>query len=80
MNKNKKEISHVKFSPDGRLLAVGDHLGFIYVFEWKGEKGVMTKKKHTKPIKHGSAILHFDFSKDSNSLHSTCRSYELLFW
>ena len=76
MNDKKKEISQVKFSPDGRLLAVGDHLGFIYVYIWNGGQ---IKKKHSK-IKHNSYIKHLDFSKDSNTIHSTCGAYELLFW
>jgi len=76
VNNQKKEISHVKFSPDGRLLAVGDHLGFIYVYEWNNGK---IKLKHKK-IKHNSYIKHFDFSRDSNTIHSTCGAYELLFW
>lgn len=31
-------------------------------------------------IKHHSTIRGFDFSRDSNIIHSTCSSYELLFW
>ena len=28
----KKEISHIKFSPDGVILAIGAHDGRIYLF------------------------------------------------
>ena len=31
---SKKEISHIKFSPDGSTLAVGAHDGHIYIFSW----------------------------------------------
>jgi hypothetical protein len=30
--------------------------------------------------KHSATISHLDFSRDGNSLHSTCNAYELLFW
>jgi len=56
-------------------MAVGAHDQTIYLysvpsFELKG-----------KPLKkHSSYITHLDFSKDGQSLHSTCGAYELLFW
>jgi WD40 repeat protein len=37
-------------------------------------------KLRTNKIKHPSTVKHFDFSRDSNVIHSTCSSYNLLFW
>ena len=74
----KKEISHIKFSPDGAILAIGAHDCRIYLFEWS--EGDPPKPKKGKKIKHNSYIKHFDFSRDGNWLHSTCGAYELLFW
>ena len=30
----KKEISHIKFSPDGSVLAIGAHDCRIYLYDW----------------------------------------------
>ena len=73
---SKKEISHIKFSPDKAILAIGAHDGRIWIFRWnEGHIKLMSKS-----IKHNSYIKHFDFSRDGNQLHSTCGAYELLFW
>lgn len=72
------EISVVKLSPDETVLAVGDRKGKITLFNWNQGAGKM-KIKNDK-IKHSSAIKNLDFSRDSNIIHSTCTSYELLFW
>ncbi|XP_051912459.1 echinoderm microtubule-associated protein-like 6 [Hippocampus zosterae] len=73
----KKEISDIKFSPDEDHLIVASHDSHIYVYNYNGETFAPTYR----PIKkHTSAVLHFDFSKDGSFIHSTCRSYELLFF
>lgn len=68
---SQKEISHIKFSPDGTTLAIGSHDTAIYLFSWK--EGEM--KQRFKMAKHSSYIKHFDFTKDGNYLHSTCGAY-----
>lgn len=60
------------------MLAVGDHNGRIAIYEWNRGKGKM--KLLNNSIKHSSTIKNFDFSRDGNIIHSTCTSYELLFW
>lgn len=70
---SQKEISHIKFSPDGTILAIGSHDCRIYLFDWS--EGSPKLKKGQKIIKHSSYIKHFDFSRDGNSLHSTCGAY-----
>lgn len=73
---SKKEISHIKFSPDGTTLAIGSHDTSIYIFSWKAG----TIKQQFKMSKHSSYIKHLDYTKDGNYLHSTSGDYELLFW
>lgn len=71
----KEEISDLKFSPDGSVLAVGSHDNAIYCYR------IPSFSKKTRPLnKHSSYITHLDFSEDGQYLHSTCGAYELLFW
>ncbi len=65
-------------SPDESVLGVGDHIGKIILLNWNQGTSKMSVKN--SKIKHSSAIKNFDFSRDSNIIHSTCSSYELLFW
>ena len=65
-------------SPDESVLGVGDHIGKIILLNWNQGTSKMSVKNNK--IKHSSAIKNFDFSRDSNIIHSTCSSYELLFW
>ena len=70
----KQWVSEIKFSPDGRTLAVGTHDNSIYFY------GVPQQfKRKFKFSKHNSFITHFDFSSDSKYLQSNCGAYELLF-
>jgi microtubule-associated protein-like 6 len=72
------EVSILKFSPDQAVLAVGDHSGRITIYEWNN--GSQKIKVRSSSIKHSSTIRNMDFSRDSNIIHATCTSYELLFW
>jgi WD40 repeat protein len=70
----KQWISDVKFSPDGKSLAVGAHDNGIYLYT-VGQQF----KRRAKFAKHNSYITHLDFTADSQRLRSNCGAYELLF-
>jgi len=68
-------IEAIAYSPDGNKLAVGSHDNFIYIYDVRQNYKLMWKLSG-----HSSMILSLDWSVDGNALHSTCGSYELLFW
>jgi microtubule-associated protein-like 6 len=70
----KQWISQIKYSPDGRSLAVGSHDNRIYLY------GVgLQPKLRARFSKHSSYITHLDWSKDGAHLQSCSGSYELLY-
>eukprot|EP00727_Mastigamoeba_balamuthi_P005313 m51a1_g14780 hypothetical protein (1397) ;mRNA; r:446353-450955 len=74
--KSRKEaIGELKYSPNGRLLAVGSHDNFIDLHDAQRDYRLVTTCTG-----HNSFITHFDFSADSELLRSNCGAYELLFW
>lgn len=74
-------ISDLKFSPDGRLLAVGSHDNKVYVYHVLTDStgSSLELRKGAVFAKHSSYITHLDFSVDARYLQSTCGAYELLF-
>jgi microtubule-associated protein-like 6 len=67
-------ISEIKFSPDGKTLALGSHDNNIYLYDVTNNFS-----KRTVFAKHNSYITHLDFTKDSQHMHSNCGAFELLF-
>jgi len=67
-------ISDIKFTPDGKTLAVGSHDNSVYLYST-----FQKFKKRAKFSKHNSYITHFDISNDSHYMQSNCGAYELLF-
>ena len=68
-------IQSIKYSPNGQTLAVGTHGSVIIL---------CNVKKDYKPSRkaltaHNAAIIHLDWSNDSQILRSNCLAYELLF-
>ena len=64
----------MKYSPDGKWLAIGSHDDHIYIYDTNTY--TLKSKKH----KHHSFLTAIDWSLDSRSLHSTSGDYELLYW
>lgn len=74
-NEEPKEWTEtMKYSPNGKWLAVGSHDDHIYIYDTTNYK--LKSKKH----KHHSFLTALDWSRDSQSLHSTSGDYELLYW
>ena len=67
-------IQTLKYSPDGRTLAVGAHDRSIYLLETNAYSRRVVCRGHS------SYITNLDWSCDSQYLQSTCGAYELLFW
>jgi len=70
-----KQISDIKFSPNGELLAVGAHDAETFVYNVKKNFKIQCKARG-----HHSTITHIDFAEDSQFFQSNCTSYELLFF
>ncbi|KAJ3327661.1 Echinoderm microtubule-associated protein-like 5 [Blyttiomyces sp. JEL0837] len=68
-------IEVLKFSPDGRYLAVGTHDDVVYV--WGIGSGF---KLVTTCIGHSSFITHLDWSEDGAYIQTNSGDFELLFW
>jgi len=69
-----REISDIKFSPDGATLAVASHDAKVYLYDVATNFSLRATCKA-----HHSAVLHIDFTADSAHLHTTSRDYELLY-
>ncbi|XP_061645666.1 echinoderm microtubule-associated protein-like 4 isoform X2 [Phyllopteryx taeniolatus] len=73
-----EQLSVMRFSVDGALLAVGSHDNFIYVY------GVADRgrkySRYGKCSGHSSYITHLDWSPDNNFIMSNSGDYEILYW
>ena len=70
----KQFVTDIKFSPDGKLLAVGARDNSVILYD------VLSHfKKKAKFNKHNSHITHIDFSADSEYLQTCCGGLELLY-
>ena len=84
-------VDDVKYSPDGKMLAVGSHDNFIdvyYVHRKHGSNGRKSKHKDKEDAYvhacrcrgHTSYITHLDWSVDSRVIQSNCGAYEIIYW
>ncbi|XP_066551015.1 echinoderm microtubule-associated protein-like 1 isoform X5 [Amia ocellicauda] len=73
-----EQLSVMRYSPDGTLLAIGSHDNYIYIY------GVVDNgRKYSRVGKcsgHSSFITHLDWSVDSQYLMSNSGDYEILYW
>jgi len=68
-------ISDVKFSPDGRWLAIASHDFFIDIYDTKSHY-----KRAGVCKGHGAPVTNVDWSEDGKYLQSVSQDFELLFW
>eukprot|EP00948_MAST-09A_sp_MAST-9A-sp1_P000368 g368.t1 len=69
-------IEEVRFSPDGRQLAVGSRDNVIYIFDTSRSR----LQLHGKLRGHTSYVTHLDWSADSRVLQSNCGAYNIIYW
>lgn len=81
-----EDISDVKFSPNGKMLAAGSHDNFIYVYLASttlpdSHNTVNCKLKPIRQLRgHSSYITHLDWSSTNKYIRSNCGAYEVLYW
>ncbi|XP_041920959.1 echinoderm microtubule-associated protein-like 4 isoform X1 [Alosa sapidissima] len=73
-----EQLSVMRYSVDGALLAVGSHDNFIYLYTVsdKGRK----YSRYGKCTGHSSYITHLDWSPDNKFIMSNSGDYEILYW
>lgn len=64
----------MSYSPDGSLLAVGNHDSVIYLYE------TVNYKEVGKCTGHSAAIIDLDWDKESSALRTFSLSYDLLYY
>ncbi|XP_058880719.1 echinoderm microtubule-associated protein-like 4 isoform X2 [Acipenser ruthenus] len=73
-----EQLSVMRYSIDGSLLAVGSHDSFIYLYT-VSDNG----RKYSRSGKctgHSSYITHLDWSPDNKFIMSNSGDYEILYW
>uniref|UniRef100_A0A667YF89 EMAP like 4 n=1 Tax=Myripristis murdjan TaxID=586833 RepID=A0A667YF89_9TELE len=73
-----EQLSVMRYSVDGSLLAVGSHDNFIYLYT-VAERG-RKYSRYGKCTGHSSYITHLDWSPDNNFIMSNSGDYEILYW
>ncbi|KAK5854470.1 hypothetical protein PBY51_015531 [Eleginops maclovinus] len=73
-----EQLSVMRFSVDGALLAVGSHDNLIYLYT-VSERG-RKYSRYGKCTGHSSYITHLDWSPDNNFIMSNSGDYEILYW
>ncbi|KAM8931660.1 echinoderm microtubule-associated protein-like 4 [Lycaon pictus] len=73
-----EQLSVMRYSVDGTLLAVGSHDNFIYLYV-VSENG-RKYSRHGKCTGHSSYITHLDWSPDNKYIMSNSGDYEILYW
>ena len=73
-----EQLSVMRYSVDGTLLAVGSHDNFIYLYA-VSENG-RKYSRHGKCTGHSSYITHLDWSPDNKYIMSNSGDYEILYW
>ena len=66
----------MRYSPDGKYLAVGSHDNGVYIYEVNGDSYKLAKRF----MKHSSYVTAVDWSADSGYVRSCCGAYSKLYW
>jgi microtubule-associated protein-like 6 len=69
-----REVSALGFSPDGGTLAVGTAEGVVGLFD------TATWRRLARCTGHATTVAHVDWSRDSSTVQTNCRGYEILYW
>uniref|UniRef100_A0A8C4QU63 Echinoderm microtubule-associated protein-like 2 n=1 Tax=Eptatretus burgeri TaxID=7764 RepID=A0A8C4QU63_EPTBU len=73
-----EKLSVVRYSPDGKYLAIGSHDNYLYLYN-VCENGC-TYKEAGKCSGHSSFVTHLDWASDSQHFMSNSGDYEILYW
>ncbi|XP_063774387.1 echinoderm microtubule-associated protein-like 4 isoform X2 [Pseudophryne corroboree] len=73
-----EQLSVMRYSVDGTMLAVGSHDNFIYLYN-VSENG-RKYSRYGKCTGHSSYITHLDWSPDNKYIMSNSGDYEILYW
>ncbi|XP_018410878.1 PREDICTED: echinoderm microtubule-associated protein-like 4 [Nanorana parkeri] len=73
-----EQLSVMRYSVDGTLIAVGSHDNFIYLYN-VSENG-RKYGRYGKCTGHSSYITHLDWSPDNKYIMSNSGDYEILYW
>lgn len=88
-------IDDLKYSPNGKYLAVASHDNYVDVYSVKRDRGAVRGARrahvsgddhedayvHTSRCRgHTSYVTHVDWSLDSRVLQSNCGAYEIIYW
>lgn len=74
----KEQQECIQYSPDGKMLAVGNRDNFIYVYEVSDDG----RKYHKvgRCSGHSSYLKHIDWSANGEYIRSNSGDYEVLYW
>ncbi|XP_052602371.1 echinoderm microtubule-associated protein-like 4 isoform X2 [Peromyscus californicus insignis] len=73
-----EQLSVMRYSVDGTLLAVGSHDNFIYLYTVS--ENARKYSRYGKCTGHSSYITHLDWSPDNKHIMSNSGDYEILYW
>jgi microtubule-associated protein-like 1/2 len=73
-----EQIDCIKFSPDGRFLALGSRDNHIYIYQVSDEYRKYNRIGRCSG--HSSFITNIDWTSDGTYIQSTSGDYEHLFW
>lgn len=78
---SRKMITEIKWSPDGKYIAVGSWDNNIYLYSVKTSTNNQIEVLLSSVLdQHKSYITHIDFSSNSEYLRTNCGAYELKFF